>query len=73
MLVMEWILRSSHGNRLSEVNVAIPLPPGIKTSLVVSDIKKSYLMIGFKGQPHVLVLSHLFVSLSSNSFVLELY
>ena len=69
MLVMEWILRSSRGNKLSEANVTIPLPPGIKKNLMVSEIKKSYLMTGLKGKPHVLVifiylcflaLSHLF-------------
>ena len=64
MLVMERILRSSRGNKLSEVNVTIPLPPGIRKSLMVCDIKKSYLMIGLKGKPHVLVVSHLFAFLS---------
>ena len=73
MLVMEQTLRSSCGNRLSEVNVTIPLPPGLKKSLMVIDVKKSYLMTGLKGKPHVLVLSHLFVFLSSKSFVLEIY
>ena len=62
-------MRSSHGNRLSEVNVTIPLPPGIRKILMVCDIKKSYLMAGLKGQPHVLVLNHLFAFLSCKSSV----
>lgn len=69
MLVMERSLRSSHGHRLSEANVTIPLPPGIRKNLMVCDIKKSYLTTGLKGQPHVLVLNHLFAFLSCKSFV----
>ena len=73
MLVMEKTLRSSRGNKLSEVNVTIPLPPGIRKRLMASDIKKSYLTTGLKGKPHVLVLNHLFAFLSSKSSVFELY
>ena len=73
MLEMDQILRNSRGNRLSEVNVTIPLPASINFFLMVSDIKKSYLMKGLKGQPHVLVLSHLFAFLSSKSSIFDLY
>lgn len=57
---MEQILASSSGDRTSEVNVTIPLPPGIRERVMVSDIKKSYLTTELKGKHHVLVLSHLF-------------
>ena len=62
-------LENYRGHRLSEVNVTITLPPSIRKILMVSNIKKSYLTTGLKGQPHVLVLSHLFEFLSCKSSV----